>query len=55
MGDEFVAELSDKEEDFIDRARNPRINSRLGCQCILNPGSGVLNVKVPDQSLLHGE
>jgi 2Fe-2S ferredoxin len=55
MGDEFVAELSDKEEDFIDRARNPRINSRLGCQCILNLGSGVLNVKVPDQSLLHGE
>lgn len=55
MGDEFVAELSDKEEDFIDRARNPRINSRLGCQCVLNPGTGVLNIKVPDQSLLHGE
>ena len=33
-GDEFLEELSDKEEDFIDRAVNPRINSRLGCQCV---------------------
>jgi hypothetical protein len=42
-------------EDFIDRARNPRINSRLGCQCILENGSGAITVTVPDQSLLHGE
>ena len=55
-GDEYVAELTDKEEDFIDRARNPRIESRLGCQCVLEEGnSGVLQVLVPDQSLLHGE
>lgn len=55
-GDEHVPEISDREEDFIDRARNPRINSRLGCQCILEfGGSGTLVVTVPDQSLLHGE
>ncbi len=54
-GDDYVPELSDKEEDFIDRARNPRINSRLGCQCILVNGSGMLEVTVPDQSLIHGE
>jgi 2Fe-2S ferredoxin len=55
-GDEYVPEISDREEDFIDRARNPRINSRLGCQCILEAGgSGELTVTIPDQSLLHGE
>lgn len=55
-GDEYVPEITDREEDFIDRARNPRINSRLGCQCILEEGSsGQLMLTVPDQSLLHGE
>ena len=54
-GEEFVPELSDKEEDFIDRARNPKLTSRLGCQCILEDGSGEINVTIPDQSLIHGE
>jgi len=55
-GDDSVPEISDREEDFIDRARNPRINSRLACQCILEEGgSGEIIVTVPDQSLLHGE
>lgn len=55
-GEGLVPELSDKEEDFIDRARNPRLNSRLGCQCVLEDGnSGVLEVLVPDQSLIHGD
>jgi ferredoxin, 2Fe-2S len=53
--DVAIEELSDKEEDFIDRARNPRINSRLGCQCILLNGNGIIDVLVPDQSLIHGE
>jgi 2Fe-2S ferredoxin len=39
-GEHFLEELSDKEEDFIDRAVNPRLNSRLGCQCLLLDGSG---------------
>ena len=54
-GEDLVPELSDKEEDFIDRARNPRLNSRLACQCILVGKGGTLEVMIPDQSLLHGE
>jgi 2Fe-2S ferredoxin len=54
-GESFIEELSDKEEDFIDRAVNPRINSRLGCQCILQPGSGDINILLPDQTQFLGE
>lgn len=54
-GEEYIPEITDKEEDFIDRARNPQLNSRLGCQCILEKGSGELEVTLPDQSLIHGE
>lgn len=54
-GEEFVPEITDREEDFIDRAKNPKLTSRLGCQCVLVNGSGVLEVCIPDQSLIHGE
>jgi ferredoxin, 2Fe-2S len=54
-GAEFVEELSDKEEDFIDRARNPKLSSRLSCQCVMQEGSGAIKVTVPDQTLIHGE
>ena len=54
-GEEYVEELSDKEENFIDRARNPRLTSRLSCQCVLADGSGTLEVTIPDQSQIHGE
>jgi len=54
-GSEHIQELSDKEEDFIDRAVNPRINSRLGCQCVLENGSGNIKVRIPDQSQFLGE
>jgi 2Fe-2S ferredoxin len=54
-GEEFLPEISDKEEDFIDRAVNPRLNSRLGCQCVLENGSGTIEVTVPDQSQFLGE
>ena len=55
QGDTFLEELSDREEDFIDRAVNPRLNSRLGCQCVLQPGSGSILVTIPDQSQFLGE
>jgi 2Fe-2S ferredoxin len=55
QGEEFVDEMTDKEEDFIDRARNPRLTSRLACQCLLNEGSGELSVMIPDQSGILGE
>ncbi len=55
QGDEFLEELSDREEDFIDRAVNPRINSRLGCQCVLQEGSGNIVITLPDQTQFLGE
>ena len=54
-GEDFLEELSDKEEDFIDRAINPRLNSRLGCQCVLQDGDGVIEVTLPDQTQFLGE
>lgn len=54
-GEAFLQELSDKEEDFIDRAVSPRIESRLGCQCILLAGSGEIEVILPDQTQFLGE
>ena len=54
-GGDFLEELSDREEDFIDRAVNPRINSRLGCQCVLQNGEGVVEITLPDQTQFLGE
>jgi len=50
-GMESLPEISDKEEDFIDRAINPTLNSRLACQCKLN---GDLVVIIPDQDQFNG-
>lgn len=55
QGDNFVEELTDREEDYIDRAVNPRLTSRLSCQCVLQAGSGDLDVLVPDQTQFLGE
>ena len=55
QGEDFLEELSDKEEDFIDRAVNPRLNSRLGCQCVLQEGDGNIVVTLPDQTQFLGE
>lgn len=54
-GEDFLEELTDKEEDFIDRAVNPRLNSRLGCQCVLQEGDGEIVVTLPDQTQFLGE
>jgi 2Fe-2S ferredoxin len=54
-GMEFLEELSDKEEDFIDRALIPRIESRLGCQCVIQEGSGEIEITLPDQTQFLGE
>ncbi|MEM1216258.1 MAG: 2Fe-2S iron-sulfur cluster-binding protein [Bacteroidota bacterium] len=53
-GEEFLEEISDKEEDFIDRAINPRLESRLGCQCIILEEDAVIEVQIPDQSRIIG-
>jgi len=55
QGEEFLAEISDKEEDFVDRAINPRLTSRLGCQCLLHPVGSFVKVTLPDQSQFLGE
>jgi ferredoxin, 2Fe-2S len=55
QGEGFLEELSDKEEDFIDRAISPRLNSRLGCQCVLQEGEGNIVVTLPDQTQFLGE
>ncbi|MFY7652499.1 MAG: 2Fe-2S iron-sulfur cluster-binding protein [Chitinophagaceae bacterium] len=54
-GDDYLAELTDREEDFIDRAVNPKLNSRLGCQCVLQKGSGEVSITLPDQTQFLGE
>lgn len=54
-GENLIEELTDKEEDFIDRAVNPRLTSRLGCQCVLLEGSGEVEVTLPDQTQFLGE
>jgi 2Fe-2S ferredoxin len=55
-GEALVEELNDREEDFIDRAVNPRLNSRLACQCVLLEGNtGEIVVRLPDQSQFLGE
>lgn len=54
-GMDYLEEISDREEDFIDRAISPRINSRLGCQCVLLNGDGEIEVTLPDQTQFLGE
>ncbi len=54
-GMDYLEELSDREEDFIDRAISPRINSRLGCQCVLMEDDGEIEVTLPDQTQFLGE
>lgn len=51
-GESHLQEISDKEEDFIDRALSPRINSRLACQCVMIDGD--IEVTIPNQSQFLG-
>ena len=53
-GEEHLQEISDNEEDFIDRAINPRLESRLGCQCIILNDDAEIEVEIPDQSQIIG-
>jgi len=55
-GDDYLKEISDREEDFVDRAINPRIESRLACQCeiVEDEADAVIEVLVPDQSRIIG-
>ena len=48
-GGEFLEEMDERELEMIDYAAFPRLNSRLGCQCILKEGEGYLEVTIPAQ------
>lgn len=54
QGDDFLEEISDKEENFIDRAVNPKLESRLACQCIILDEDAEIVVTIPDQSRIIG-
>lgn len=54
FGDRFLEDISDKEEDFIDRAHNPRLESRLACQCIILDENAIIEVEIPDQKRIIG-
>ena len=53
-GGDDLEEISDREEDFIDRAINPRLESRLGCQSIILEENAEIEITVPDQRLIIG-
>ena len=48
-GMETLPEIEDIEEDFIDRAIDPRISSRLACQCIISENSENIEITIPKQ------
>ncbi len=53
-GESALEEITDKEEDFIDRAINPKIESRLGCQCIILEDDAEIEVTIPNQANIIG-
>lgn len=53
-GMDSLPEITDREEDFIDRAINPTVESRLGCQCIIENKDADIEVIIPDQSQIIG-
>ena len=51
-GVDSTSEISDNEEDRIDLAENPKLNSRLACQCEIEAGTTDLKVRIPNQNFL---
>ncbi len=54
VGNEKLEEITDQEEDFIDRAINPTLDSRLACQCVILDENAVFEVEIPDQKRIIG-
>ncbi len=50
-GMENLSEMSEREENYVDRAINPRLESRLACQSLIYVN---VTVKIPDQSVIIG-
>jgi len=53
-GMDFLEEITDKEEDFIDRAINPKLESRLACQSVIISNKSSIDITIPDQSKIIG-
>lgn len=53
-GDDSFPEITDREEDFIDRAIDPRLESRLACQCVILDDDAEIEIEIPDQSQIIG-
>ena len=51
-GEDSLGEISDSEEDRIDLAENPKLNSRLACQCEIEVNTTDLKVRIPSQDFL---
>lgn len=52
QGQQFLSELSVREQEFLVRAYDRKPNSRLACQSVLIEEDGYLEVIIPDQSML---
>ena len=52
QGGDALPDISEKEEDFIDRAINPRLSSRLACQCVLPNAQLQVVALIPPQNFL---
>ena len=51
-GMDALTEISDREEDQIDGAINPTLDSRLGCQAEIINKDATIKVLIPDQKLI---
>jgi len=51
-GMDALTEISDREEDQIDGAINPTLDSRLGCQAEIVNEQAIIKVLIPDQKLI---
>ena len=52
LGEEGLPDISEAEEDRIDLAVDPKLNSRLACQCEIGPNTTDLKVRIPHQDFL---
>jgi 2Fe-2S ferredoxin len=46
-GFDQLSEMTDKEEDYLDRAEGLTLTSRLGCQAVPKPGTDEIVVEIP--------
>jgi ferredoxin, 2Fe-2S len=50
-GNEYIESKSRKEQHYVERLKNKKANSRLGCQCLLLNDIGEIVVVIPVKAL----